>query len=97
MGENNELSTFLRALGLVDLLQKFTDNGVDMSVVPSLSYRDLKELGITLLGTRRKFLMSVDSIKKKDAFTGTSNDSSQPRVRRAEMKVPKFNIEETAQ
>lgn len=53
------IAEWLEEIGLSEYLPRFADNGIDVSVLPHLTDRDLKEMGI-LLGHRRKMLAAID-------------------------------------
>jgi len=70
---------WLRSLGLGKYEAAFRDNEVDDSVLPNLTAEDLKELGVTALGHRRKLLdaiaaLRIDEGAKKKA---TAQDSAE--------------------
>jgi hypothetical protein len=50
------LEGWLRSLGLEQYEAVFRENAIDASVLPSLTVEDLKDLGIALVGYRRKLL-----------------------------------------
>jgi predicted ATPase/class 3 adenylate cyclase len=52
------IGEWLAGLGLSEYAQRFAENGIDPSVLPDLTDRDLKELGV-LLGHRRKMLRAI--------------------------------------
>ena len=47
---------------LPEYAQRFTDNGIDLSVLRDLTDQDLKELGV-LLGHRRKILRAIAELE----------------------------------
>jgi hypothetical protein len=49
----------LRSLGLGKYEAAFRENEIDETVLPDLTAEDLKELGITALGHRRKLLAAI--------------------------------------
>ena len=48
-------------MGLSEYADRFTENRVDLSILPDLTDEDLKELGV-LLGDRRRILRGLPSL-----------------------------------
>jgi class 3 adenylate cyclase len=57
-----DIGLWLRALGLQSYEQAFRDNGVDLDVLPRLTAADLKEIGVSAVGHRRKILDAVGKL-----------------------------------
>ena len=57
-----DIGLWLRALGLQSYEQAFRDNGVDLDVLPRLTAADLKEIGVSAVGHRRKILDAVGDL-----------------------------------
>ena len=53
----------LGRLGLPQYAKAFADNAVDEDVLAQLTADDLKELGVTLIGHRRKLLTAIESLR----------------------------------
>jgi len=51
-----DIVVWLRSLGLGKYEAVFRENEIDETVLPNLTAEDLKELGVTALGHRRKLL-----------------------------------------
>jgi hypothetical protein len=51
-----DIGTWLRGLGLDRYEAAFRENEIDETVLPSLTLEDLKDLGVSLVGHRRKLL-----------------------------------------
>ena len=49
-----DIAAWLDGLGLGQYAQTFRDNEVDERVLPSLTAEDLKDLGVKLVGHRRR-------------------------------------------
>src|SRR5215831_17271085 len=68
------ITEWLESIGLSEYAQRFTENGVDLSVLRDLTDQDLKDLGV-LLGHRRKILRAIaepeDGARPKAAKTPT--------------------------
>src|ERR1700693_6064922 len=54
---------WLRKLGLGKYEAAFRDNEIDETVLPGLTAEDLKELGVTALGHRRKLLDAIAALR----------------------------------
>jgi class 3 adenylate cyclase/tetratricopeptide (TPR) repeat protein len=57
-----DIGQWLRDLGLQSYEQAFRDNGVDLDVLPRLTADDLKEIGISAVGHRRKILDAIGEL-----------------------------------
>jgi class 3 adenylate cyclase/predicted ATPase len=81
-----DIAAWLRGLGLEQYEPVFRANEIDAMVLPSLTADDLKDLGITLVGHRRRLL---DAIAALGAETPTSPESplSNPPPRAGEGRV----------
>jgi hypothetical protein len=51
-----EIEAWLRGLRLEHYEPAFRDNGIDAEILPKLTAEDLKDLGVTRVGDRRKLL-----------------------------------------
>jgi class 3 adenylate cyclase len=58
-----ELAVWLRSLGLEQYEATFRENAVDDTVLPKLTAEDLKDLGITAVGHRRKLLEAIGELR----------------------------------
>jgi class 3 adenylate cyclase/tetratricopeptide (TPR) repeat protein len=58
-----DLAGWLRSLGLERYEAAFRDNAIDDTVLPNLTAEDLKELGVSLVGHRRKLLDAIASLR----------------------------------
>ena len=58
-----DIGQWLRDLGLQSYEQAFRDNGVDLDVLPRLTADDLKEIGVSAVGHRRKILDAVGELE----------------------------------
>jgi class 3 adenylate cyclase len=57
-----DVAAWLRGLGLEHYAPAFRDNAIDASVLPSLTGEDLKDLGVTLVGHRRRLLDAIAAL-----------------------------------
>jgi class 3 adenylate cyclase len=68
----------LRSLGLGKYEAAFRENEIDETVLPNLTGEDLKELGITALGHRRKLLDAITALRADASAPGPSKDAATP-------------------
>jgi hypothetical protein len=54
-----DIAAWLHGLGLQQYEPVFRDNDIDGAVLPSLTAEDLKDLGITSVGHRRRLLEAI--------------------------------------
>src|ERR1700724_2598746 len=54
-----DIAAWLKELGLGQYVSAFADNDIDFAVLPLLTDADLKELGISSLGHRRRLLAAI--------------------------------------
>src|SRR5437667_7631925 len=57
-----DIAEWLRKLGLEQYEPGFRANEVDASLLPSLTAEDLKDLGVTLVGHRRRLLDAIAAL-----------------------------------
>jgi class 3 adenylate cyclase/predicted ATPase len=57
-----DVGDWLRNLGLGQYAAAFRDNEIDASVLPGLTTEDLKDLGVTLVGHRRRLLDAIAAL-----------------------------------
>ncbi len=72
-----ELAAWLRALNLSQYETVFEENSVTADLLPSLTAEDLKDLGITAVGHRRRLL---------DAISALRNDAAPPAPAKADVQ-----------
>ena len=58
-----DVAAWLRGLGLEQYAPAFHDNAVDGEVLRELTADDLKDLGVTLVGHRRKLLAAIAALR----------------------------------
>jgi class 3 adenylate cyclase/predicted ATPase len=58
-----DLRDWLRSLGLAQYEASFRENAIDDTVLPSLTAEDLKDLGVNLVGHRRKLLDAIAALR----------------------------------
>ena len=58
-----DLAHWLRSLGLERYEQAFRDNEIDVDLLPNLTADDLKDLGVALVGHRRRLLDAIARLR----------------------------------
>jgi class 3 adenylate cyclase/predicted ATPase len=58
-----DVAEWLGGLGLGQYAKAFAENDVDAEVLQQLTADDLKELGVTILGHRRKLLTAIEALR----------------------------------
>jgi len=62
-----DIAAWLRGLGLERYETAFRDNEIDWAVLPQLTADDLKDIGVTAVGHRRKLLQAIAQLRAADA------------------------------
>ena len=57
-----DVGQWLRKLGLEQYESAFRDNKIDSEILPKLTVEDLKDLGVALVGDRRRLLDAICSL-----------------------------------
>lgn len=58
-----DIARWLRSLGLEGYEQASRENRIGADILPSLTAEDLKDLGITLIGDRRRLLDAIGALR----------------------------------
>jgi hypothetical protein len=58
-----DIAAWLRGLGLERYEPVFRDNEIDAAVLPRLTADDLKDMGVTVVGHRRKLLDAIAALR----------------------------------
>jgi class 3 adenylate cyclase len=58
-----DVAAWLRGLGLEQYEPAFRDNGIDAEILPKLTMEDLKDIGVTRVGDRRKLLEAIAALR----------------------------------
>jgi class 3 adenylate cyclase/predicted ATPase len=77
-----ELGDWLRSLGLGQYEAAFRENEIDDSVLPSLTAEDLKDLGVSIVGHRRKLLDAIAGLRA-DASLKAPPSAALPSIGRS--------------
>jgi class 3 adenylate cyclase len=79
-----DIAAWLQDLGLERYVPAFRDNEIDWEVLPKLTADDLKDIGVTAVGHRRKLLEAIAQLGAADAppdpipATAPTNDTPLP-------------------
>ena len=57
-----DVGGWLRGLGLDKYEEKFRDNNIDLDVLPQLTADDLKDIGVSAVGDRRRLLAAIAAL-----------------------------------
>ena len=69
-----DVVVWLRSLGLGKYEAAFRENDIDETVLQNLTAEDLKELGVTAIGHRRKLLDAIAAVRNDTSAQGPSSD-----------------------
>ena len=67
---------WLRSLGLGRYEAAFRDNEIDETVLPNLTAEDLKDLGVSIVGHRRKLLDAIAALRTEAGTKASSSDAA---------------------
>jgi predicted ATPase/class 3 adenylate cyclase len=70
-----DLGDWLRSLGLERYEAAFRENEIDDTILLSLTVEDLKDLGVSLVGHRRKLLDAIAALRTETSAKATSLDA----------------------
>lgn len=77
-----DVADWLRQLGLERYQTAFRENDVGPAVLPSLTTEDLKELGITSVGHRRRLLAAIAALSA-DGLEANNQSEATPEIAHA--------------
>jgi class 3 adenylate cyclase len=75
-----DVAAWLRGLGLEQYAQLFRDNDIDGEILCGMTAEDLKELGISSFGHRRRLLKPLTRGVAQSARSATSAPTSPPPI-----------------
>ncbi|MFK0687703.1 hypothetical protein ACFX5Q_05785 [Mesorhizobium sp. IMUNJ 23033] len=70
-----DVGSWLRSLGLGQYAAAFEENAVDAEILHHLTTDDLKDLGVALVGHRRKLLSEIAALRVEPAVVTYSKDT----------------------
>ena len=82
-----DIAAWLRDLGLEQYKQAFCDNAIDAAVLPELTAEDLKDMGVSLVGHRRKLLAAIAALRREDSSQYPTTDKVLSVVERRQITV----------
>ena len=59
-----DVAAWLRGLGLEQYEPAFRDNRIDAEILPKLTAEDLKDIGVAMVGDRRKLLEAIAALRE---------------------------------
>jgi class 3 adenylate cyclase len=72
-----DIAAWLRDLGLEQYEPAFRDNGIDTEVLPKLTVEDLKDIGVTRVGDRRKLLDAIAALRAGAPLSSAAEQPSE--------------------
>src|SRR5271157_3459200 len=75
-----DVGQWLRNLGLGQYEAAFRDNEIDGEVLPRLTVEDLKDLGVAVVGRRRKILSAIEELNAPSAAPAEAAKASPPQA-----------------
>src|ERR1700751_542380 len=74
-----DIGTWLLNLGLEQYESSFKENEIDFEVLPNLTSEDLKDLGVSFVGHRRKILSAIADLSAADPPRSATKPSSEAK------------------
>ena len=74
-----DIATWLHGLGLQGYEPAFRENAIDASLLPELTAEDLRDIGVNLVGHRRKLLAAISSLRSGVASGSAASPTSGER------------------
>src|SRR5215510_13887122 len=78
-----DVGGWLRSLGLGQYEAAFHENAIDDTVLPSLTAEDLKDLGVAIVGHRRKLLDAIAALRADSSLKALLPEGVSPVGRSA--------------
>lgn len=69
---NTDLAEWLARHGLGEYAQAFAENNIEYSVLPDLTENDLKQIGVSSLGHRKKLLRAIEALTASGQLGGAT-------------------------
>ena len=82
-----DVADWLRQLGLGQYEAAFRENSVTADLLPNLTPEDLKDLGITLVGHRRRLLDAISALRADADLGEDRRAASADRPRRSQQST----------
>ena len=74
-----QIADWLENLGMSEYIERFAENGIDISVLRDLTDQDLKDIGV-LLGHRRKILRAIGELSSAAPLTTGPSVGAEPKA-----------------
>jgi class 3 adenylate cyclase/tetratricopeptide (TPR) repeat protein len=88
-----DVADWLRALKLEQYEPTFRENRIDFELLPKLTADDLKDLGVTLVGDRRRLLEAISALRGHNGETEPpAPPGSEPRPETAEAERRQITV-----
>jgi len=71
-----DLGVWLQSLGLEQYEAAFRDNNIGSDILPKLTADDLKDLGVVLVGDRRRLLEAIARLRSEIDATAASSPAT---------------------
>src|SRR5438270_11156428 len=81
-----DVADWLRQLGLERYAAVFRENDITVAILPSLTAEDLKDLGITSVGHRRRLLEAITALREGGKPAAVAPGEDVPPVAEAERR-----------
>ena len=81
-----DVVVWLRSLGLGKYEAAFRENEIDETVLPNLTAEDLKDLGVSIVGHRRKILDAIAALGNDASANAPSADERPRRASQAHVQ-----------
>ena len=85
-----DVAEWLRKLGLEQYEPAFRENKIGVDLLPSLTAEDLKDLGVILVGDRRRLSAAIAALQSKPAAEAAAQDAgsaAKPEAERRQVTV----------
>ena len=73
-----DIGGWLRGLGLEQYEAAFRENEIDSEVLPKLTAEDLKDIGVAIVGHRRKILSAIAELSGSSAAVANQRLTAEP-------------------
>jgi len=77
-----DVADWLKGLGLEQYEPAFSENRIDGDLLPKLTPEDLRDLGVTLVGDRRRLLDAIAALRERGGASEPAAPEQRSRPRR---------------
>src|SRR5271165_2406494 len=81
-----DVAEWLRKLGLEQYEPSFRENKIGADLLPSLTAEDLRDLGVILVGDRRRLLTAIVALQSTSAAAASGLDAGSAAAPEAERR-----------